>query len=147
MKRAYIVALLLALIMGCHTDIVTTKQLRQVQNRCIHIEPIDSEDPYVGKVLSDVLEKEFVRKGIQLCDAQTANVILSGSTFISYRSAGKDGMFGSKESAAESIEAISVTAKDRDGNVLLTASYDNSEQFTASKLAQEFGSALAGKLK
>jgi hypothetical protein len=38
-------------------------------------------------------------------------------------------------------------AKNRNGQILLTASYDNKEQYTASKLAKEFGSALADKLK
>jgi len=42
---------------------------------------------------------------------------------------------------------MTITAKDPNGNILLTASYDNAEQLTASKLTQEFGSALAKKLK
>jgi len=147
MKRTFAISILLTLLVGCHTDIVTTTQLKAIENKCVHIEHIESQDPYAGKVLRDMLEKEFVRKQVQLCDANTANIIITGSSFTSYRSAGKDGMFGSRESAAEAIEAISLTARDREGNVLLTASYDNSEQLTAGKLAREFGSALAGKLK
>ncbi len=147
MKRAFAISILLTLLAGCHTDIVTTAQLKAIENKCVHIELIESQDPYAGKVLRDMLEKEFVRKQVQLCDANTANIIITGSSFTSYRSAGKDGMFGSRESAAEAIEAISLTARDSAGNVLLTASYDNSEQLTAGKLAREFGSALAGKLK
>jgi hypothetical protein len=94
-----------------------------------------------------VLEKEFVRKHVQLCDAKSATVLLTGSTFLTTRSTGKTGWFGGSESSAQSVESLTITAKDKAGNILLTASYDNAEQFTASKLAQEFGSSLADKLK
>ncbi|MHC4477208.1 MAG: hypothetical protein ACYTEL_16300 [Planctomycetota bacterium] len=47
----------------------------------------------------------------------------------------------------EAIESVSVVAKDSTGQVLLTASYDNKEQQSASKLAKEFGAALAAKLR
>ena len=134
-------------IAGCHTDIVTTKQLRAVKNKCVFIQPIDSVDPYVGKVLRDVLEKEFIRKKVQLCGEDTANVIITGSTFLTTRATGKTGWFGGKESSAQAIESLTIAAKDANGVTLLTASYDNAEQFTASKLATEFGSALADKLK
>jgi hypothetical protein len=42
---------------------------------------------------------------------------------------------------------VSLIAKDRDGEILLIAFYDNKEKYSASKLAKEFGSALANKLK
>ena len=147
MKRALVIGAFLAFLAGCHTDIVTTKQLKAVRPKCVYIKSIESEDPYVGRVIRDVLEKEFVRKKVQLCDAKYATVILAGSTFLTTRSTGKTGWFGGKESSAQSIESLTITAKDKSGNILLTASYDNAEQFTASKLAQEFGSALADKLK
>jgi RecA-family ATPase len=139
--------LLCSFLAGCHTDIVTTKQLKVIKNKCVYISPIESEDAYVGKVLRDVLEKEFIRKKVRLCDADTATVVLTGSAFLTTRSSGKTDWFGSKESSAQAIESLTVSAKDQQGNILLTASYDNAEQFTASKLAQEFGSTLAGKLK
>jgi RecA-family ATPase len=147
MKMALVICAFLAFLAGCHTDIVTTKQLKAVRPKCVYIESIESEDPYVGKVIQGVLEKEFIRKKVQLCDANSANVIIAGSTFLTTRSTGKTGWFGGKESSAQSIESLTITAKDTTGNILLTASYDNAEQFTASKLAQEFGSALADKLK
>ncbi len=147
MKRELMISISLALFTGCHTDIVTTRQLKAVKPKCVYIESIESEDPYVGKVIQGVLEKEFIRKKLQLCDANSANVIIAGSTFLTTRSTGKTGWFGGKESSAQSIESLTITAKDPNGNILLTASYDNAEQFTASKLAQEFGSALADKLK
>ena len=147
MKRALVIGVLLALFAGCNTDIVTTKQLVTVKNKCVYVTPIESQDPYVGKVLRDVLEKEFVRKHVQLCDAETANVILTGSTFMTTRSAGKKDWFGAKDSSAQAIESLTIIAKDKAGNILLTASYNNVDQLTASKLAQEFGSALADKLK
>ena len=147
MKRALIICAFLAFFVGCHTDIVTTKQLKAVRPKCVYIKSIESEDPYVGRVIRDVLEKEFVRKHVQMCDAKSATVLLAGSTFLTTRSTGKTGWFGGKESSAQSVESLTITAKDTTGNILLTASYDNAEQFTASKLAQEFGSALADKLK
>ena len=75
MKKAFAIGILLALLAGCNSDIVTTKYLNAVKNKCVYVTPIDCQDPYVGKVLRDVLEKEFIRKNIQLCDANTANVI------------------------------------------------------------------------
>jgi len=147
MKRALVLGMLLTFFAGCHTDIVATKQLKAIQNKCVYVTPIESQDPYVGKVLQDVLEKEFIRKQVQLCDANTANVILTGSTFMTLRSSGKTDWLGGKESSAQAIESLTITAKDRAGTILFTASYDNTDQFTASKLAQEFGSALADKLR
>jgi uncharacterized lipoprotein YajG len=147
MKKALVICAFLAFLAGCHTDIVTTKQLRAVRPKCVHISSIESEDPYVGKVIQGVLEKEFIRKKVQLCDADSANVIITGSTFLTTRSTGKTDWFGSKDASAQAIESVTITAKDPNGSVLLTASYDNAEQLTASKLSQEFGSALADKLK
>ena len=141
---------MLALFAGCNTDIVTTKQLKTIKNKCVYVTPIESQDPYVGKVIRDVLEKEFVRKHIQLCDADNANVILTGSTFMTTRSHGETSMlnlFGGKQSSAQAIESVTITAKDKAGNLLLTASYNNVDQQTASKLAQDFGSTLADKLR
>jgi hypothetical protein len=150
MKKAFAISVMLALFAGCNTDIVTTKQLKTIKNKCVYVTPIESQDPYVGKVIRDVLEKEFVRKHIQLCDADNANVILTGSTFMTTRSHGETSMlnlFGGKQSSAQAIESVTITAKDKAGNILLTASYNNVDQLTASKLAQEFGSTLADKLK
>ena len=147
MKKAFAVSVMLALFAGCNTDIVTTKQLKTVKNKCVYITPIDSEDPYVGKVLRDVLEKEFVRKNVRLCDADNATVILTGSTFMTTRSSGNKNWFGGKDSSAQAIESLTITAKDKAGNILLTASYNNVDQLTASKLAKEFGSTLADKLR
>ena len=144
---AIIVLSVLIFAAGCHSDIVTTRHLKAITDKCVYIEKIETHDPYAGKVLRDVLEKEFIRKQVQICDANSANIILTGSAFATFRSAGNSGMFGSNESSAEAIEAMSITAKDTSGNILLTASYDNAEQFTASKLAQQFGAALANKLK
>jgi hypothetical protein len=149
MKKVLAIGAFLALFAGCHTDIVTTKQLKAVKNKCVYVNPIESQDPYVGKVIKNVLEKEFVRKSVQLCDADSANVIVTGSTFLTTRSSGQRGVFGlgGKDSSAQAVESLTITAKDRSGAVLMTASYDNADQFTASKLAQEFGSALADKLR
>ena len=150
MKKVFAIGAILTLFAGCNTDIVTTKQLNTIKNKCVYITPIESQDPYVGKVLRDVLEKEFVRKHIQLCDANTANVILTGSTFMTTRSQGETSalnLLGGKQTSAQAIESVTIAAKDRAGNLLLTASYNNIDQQTASKLAQDFGSTLADKLR
>jgi len=146
MNRAFWFIVLLPLFMGCHSDIVTTKHLKAIKNRCVYIEPIESQDPYVGKVIRDVFEKEFVRKGVRMCDAKTANIVITGSTFMTVRSSGKKDWFGGKDSSAQSIESLTIAVKDKAGNVLITASYDNREQYTASKLGQEFGKELADRL-
>ena len=124
---------------GCHSDIVTTSRLKTLEHKCVHIEAIESEDPHVGKVIRDVIEKEFIKAKVELCDPSLATVFITGTTFLTSRAA--------KRGSQEAIESISVVAKDRDGEILLSASYGNKEQYTASKLAQEFGKALAGKLK
>lgn len=150
MKRcAWLVVLAAACICaGCHSDIVCTARLRQLDAKRVHIEPIKSRDPYVGQVLRDVLEKELIRKKVIVCEPDLANVFISGSTFMTSRYSPQKGLFGDKPGGVnEAIESVSVVAKDRSGQVLLTASYDNKEQQSVSKLAKEFGSALAGKLR
>lgn len=144
MNRLYLFIGLLAIgtLAGCNSDIVCTRQLKALKFKCVYIEPIESQDPYVGKVLRDVLEKEFIRKRVNLCDPNTATIFITGSTFMTSRASG-----GKYAAANQAIESISVVAKDSSGQILLTASYDNKEQYTASKLAKEFGAALAGKLK
>lgn len=144
MNRLHWVIGLLAIVtlVGCNSDIVCTRQLKALKYKCVYIEPIESQDPYVGKVLRDVLEKEFIRKRVNLCDPNTATIFITGSTFMTSRASGR------KYAAAnQAIESISVVAKDSSGQILLTASYDNKKQYSASKLAKEFGAALAGKLK
>ncbi|MCK4752250.1 MAG: hypothetical protein KAS75_02310 [Planctomycetes bacterium] len=149
-KLCWLIGLLvIGLSAGCHSDIVCTKQLKELDHKCVYIAPIESENPYVGQVLRDVLEKEFMRKRIEICDANSATVFINGSTFMTFRASGDSGGLKSHKSAAanQAIESVTVTAKDNNGQVLLTASYDNCEQYTASKLAKEFGQALVGKFK
>jgi hypothetical protein len=124
---------------GCHSDIVCTSRLKMLEYKCVHIEAIESEDPHVGQVIKDVIEKEFVRAKVELCDPNMATVFITGTTFLTARAA--------KRGSQEAVESVSAVAKDRDGEILLSASYSNKEQYTASKLAREFGKALAGKLK
>ena len=124
---------------GCSSDIVSTDRLKMLEHKCVYIEPLESEDPHVGKVIRDVLEKELMRQKIELCDPNTATVFFTGATFLTLR--------GTASASSQSIESVSLVAKDLDGEVLLSASYDNKERYTASRLAKEFGSALARKLK
>jgi len=139
--------LMIGISAGCNSDIVCTSRLKLLEYKCVYIAPLDSEDPQVGKVLRDILEKELVRKNIQLCNSDSATIFISGATFMTVRATSSDGMFGSSSSSNQAIESISVVAKDRDGELLLSASYDNKKRYTASQLGRDFGSALADKLK
>ncbi len=150
MKKIYLIIAIMSLFIGCNSDVVTTKELKGIKNKCVYVSAIESQDPYVGKVLKDVLEKEFIRKRVVLCDAENCNIVLTGSTFLTTRSHGETSMlnlFGGKQDSAQAIESVTITGKDKSGNILLTASYNNADQQTASKLAQDFGSTLADKLR
>jgi hypothetical protein len=135
------------LVAGCSTDIVCTKRLKEIEPKCVAIAPIESEDPQVGKVIRDIIEKEFVRKHVALCDPNDATIFLSGSAFLTTRGISNQNWFGGSSESTQAIESVSLVAKDRDGQILLSASYDNKDGATASKLAKDFGSAIADKLK
>jgi len=149
MKRAILIAVLVLPFVGCKSDIVTTKQLYAIKSRCVCVAAIESQDPYVGKVIRDGIEKELVRKNVRVCEANSANVIITGATFLTTRGEGHGGLFGLGKSdhSAQAIESVSITAKDTSGNIVMSASYGNTDQSTASKIAQDFGSALADKLR
>jgi len=131
--------LAISIFAGCGSDIVTTDRLKMLEHKCVYIEPLESEDPHVGKVIRDVLEKELMRQQIELCDPNTATVLFTGATFLTVR--------GSGAASGQAIESVSLVGKDTNGEVLLSASYDNKERYSASQLAKQFGSALAKKLK
>jgi hypothetical protein len=148
MKRGLWVCGLLVMIgAGCHSDIVCTSRLKEIDHKCVFITPIDSADPQVGKVIRDVIEKEFVRKGVDLCDPNSATVFLTGSAFMTTRATSNTGLFNSSAESAQAVESLSLIAKDREGQILLSASYDNKDGSTVSKFAKEFGAAVADKLK
>lgn len=136
-----------ALLAGCHSDIVTTKYLKELDQKCIYITPLQSDDPHVGEVIRDVLEKEFIRKNVALCDPNSATVILTGATFMTTRGKSSSNWVTSSGTTAQACESVSVTAKDRENHVLLSASYDNSGRQTVSQFAKGFGSALAAKFR
>ena len=135
------------MLAGCHSDIVTTKHLKELDERCIYIAPIQSEDPHVGQVIRDVLEKEFIRRRVALCDPNSATVIITGATFMTTRGNSSSNLLSSSTTSAQACESVSVTAKDRENHVLLSASYDNSGRKTVSQFAKDFGSALAAKFR
>ena len=152
MNRVEFAVLLFAfLIAGCNYDIVRNQKIKLDEPKCVCIERINTQDPYIGKVLRDVIEKEFVRRGFALCDANNATIIISGSAFLTERSKASQNFIlivgGGSSNSNQAIESVSLTAKNKAGQILATASYDNSERFTASKLATEFGRAFADKLK
>lgn len=150
MNRLYwlVGLLVISAVVGCHSDIVCTNRLKELEHKCVYIEPLESDDPHVGEVLRDVIVKEFVRKKVELCDANTATVFITGATFMTVRATSSQHFLGGASSASsQAVESVSIVAKDNNGEILLSASYDNKERYSASKLAKEFGSALANKLK
>jgi len=129
---------------GCGSDIVSTDRLKMLEHKCVYIAPLESNDPSIGKVIRDVLEKELMKQKIELCDPNTATVFFTGSTFMT--------VVGTASASSQAIESVSLIGKDANGEMLLSASYDNSGSFfkarySAIKLAQQFGSSLAEKLK
>lgn len=151
-KLGWIMAIsLIVSAAGCYTDIVTTPQLKTLTERRVFIQPIQSQDPYVGQVLRDVIEKEFIRKKVEIADPNTATIFITGSTFLTIRSTSSETKLyivgTGSHTASQAIESVSIVAKDSSGEILLSASFDNKKRYTASKLAKKFGSALAKKLK
>jgi hypothetical protein len=132
---------------GCHSDIVCTAQLKQLTRKCVYIEPLKTESPAVGIVLRDIIEKEFVRRQFEICDANSATIIIGGSAFLTQRSEESRTFLGGSANSSQAIESVSLVAKNRNGELLASASYDNNERYTADKLGREFGGALADKLK
>lgn len=149
MNRLYwlIGLLVISVFAGCNSDIVCTRRLKMLEHKCVYIAPIESEEPHVGKVIRDVLEKEFIRRKVKICDPNTATVFITGATFLTVRSTSSRTFIVGSSASSQAIESVSLVAKDNSGEILLSASYDNKERYTASRLAKEFGSALAGKLK
>ena len=149
MNRLYWLIGLLAIGVsaGCNSDIVTTNRLKELTHTCVYIAPLESEDPQVGKVIRDVIEKEFIRKKVELCDSNTATVFITGATFLTAKATSSGTFLSTSSYSSQAIESVSLVAKNSNGEVLLSASYDNKERYSASKLAQEFGAALANKLK
>lgn len=149
MNRLYwfIGLLAIAVSAGCNSDIVTTHRLKELNHKCIYVAPLESEDPQVGKVIRDVIEKEFIRRKIELCNPNTATVFITGATFLTAKATASKNLLGMESASSQAIESVSLVAKDSSGEVLLSASYDNKNRYSASKLAQEFGSALADKLR
>ena len=135
------------LLAGCRSDIVCTERMKLLDRKCVYIEPLKTEEASVGRVLRDVLEKEFVRKQLEICDCNNATMFISGAAFLTERSASNQNLLVASGTSSQAIESVSLIVKDRDGQILATASYDNNERFTASKLAKEFGGELANKLK
>ena len=131
----------------CSSDIVTTNHLKDLTQRCVYIAPLESEDPHVGKVVRAVIEKEFIRKKIEVCDPNSATAFITGATFLTTRATASQGLFGNEFASSQAIEIVSLVAKDSRGEVLLSASYENTARHNASKLAKEFGAAGADKLK
>ncbi|MCH8119676.1 MAG: hypothetical protein IIC00_08105 [Planctomycetes bacterium] len=149
MNRLYWLIGLLAIGVsaGCNSDIVTTNRLKELTHTCVYIAPLESEDPQVGKVIRDVIEKEFIRKKIELCDSNTATVFITGATFMTAKATSSGTFLSTSSYSSQAVESVSLVAKNSNGEILLSASYDNKERYSASKLAREFGAALANKLK
>jgi hypothetical protein len=150
-KRLFCLLVLVSvcLICGCHSDIVCTNNLKAIEHKCVYIEDLKTEDPSIGKVLRDVIEKEFVRKRFDICDPNHATVLISGAAFLTNQSKGSQNplFLGGSTTASQAIESISLIAKNNKGEILASASYDNVDRQSASKIATEFGKDVANKLK
>ena len=59
------VLLAVNLLAGCRSDIVCTERMKLLDHKCVYIEPLKTEEASIGRVLRDVLEKEFVRRQIR----------------------------------------------------------------------------------
>ncbi len=138
---------IISTLAGCHTDVVCTKQLKELTHKCVYVEPLKTESPVVGQVLRDVIEKEFVRRRIEICDVNSATIIIGGSAFLTQRAEESRNFLGGSANSSQAIESVSLVAKNRDGEILASASYDNNERYTAGRLGKELGGALADKLK
>jgi hypothetical protein len=149
MNRLYwlIGLFIIGICAGCNSDIVTTNRLKELPHKCIHIAPLESENPQIGKVIRDIIEKEFIRRKIELCDPDRATIFITGATFLTVRATSNEGLFGSESASNQAIESVSLVAKNKNGEVLLSASYDNKDRRSATKLAQEFGSVIADKIR
>lgn len=143
----FIGLVIVSVLLGCNSDIVCTEHLKLLENKCVHIEPLASENPQIGKVVRDILEKEFIRRKVQICDPNTATILIGGATFLTVRATSSEALFMGSTDSRQAIESVSLVARDPNGQVLMSASYDNQDRLSASKLAKEFGSALAGKLR
>ncbi len=149
MNRMYWLIGLLVIVTsaGCNSDILTTNRLKELTHKCVYIAPIDSEEPQIGKVIRDIIEKELIRKRIELCDPNSATIFMTGATFLTAKAVSSGSILSTSSYSSQSIESVSLVAKDSSGEILLSASYDNKDRLSASKLAQEFGSAIANKLR
>jgi len=150
MKKTLIPALtaiVLTTLAGCHSDIVCTPQLKQIKTRCFYFEPLKTEDPHVGEVLNNLIQKEFIRLRCQICDSNDATVFITGAAFLTQRSQANENLFGAAAASSQAIESVTITVKDATGQLLASASYDNVERFTAGKIGRQFGAALAARLK
>lgn len=147
MKRIMYLLPILVLLSGCHSDIVCTDRLKQLDYKCVYVQPLEAQNPHMGKVLSDIIVKELIRHNIEICSAESANVVVTGAAFMTERSASDKNLLGASALSDQAIETVSLTVKDADENMLASASYDNCERYTASKLGKELGRALAEKLK
>jgi len=112
---------------GCNSDIVTTNRLKELSHKCIYIAPLESDDPQVGKVIRDVIEKEFIRKKIELCDPNTATIFITGATFLTARATSSGTFLSTSSYSSQAVESVSLVAKNSNGEVLLSASYDNKD--------------------
>lgn len=132
---------------GCHCDIVCTEHVNLLTRKAVCIEPLTTEDPSVGKVLRDAIEKEFVRRSFEVCDSNNATIFISGSAFLTEQSKSKADFFSDTSVSSVAIESVSLVAKDPKGQILASATYDNTKRYSASRLAKQLGSALANRLK
>jgi len=136
------VLLTLILITGCNYNVVRNKSVKLDTPKCICNERLKIDDPNIGNVFHDAIEKEFVRCGFKLCRHTNATILISGSASLTPRP-----IAGGSSDSGQTIESVSLIVKNRAGQILVTASYDNTPGITTSRLAAELGRAIAQKLQ
>jgi hypothetical protein len=136
------VLLILILIAGCNYNVVRNKDVKLDTPKCVCNERLKIEDPNIGTVFHNAIEKEFVRCGFELCRHNTATILISGSASLTERSTA-----GGSLNSEQTIESVSLTAKNKTGQILATVSYDNTKRLPTSRLAAELGRAIAKKLQ
>ena len=156
MKRTVLVSMMMMLAVGgCYSDVTVTKELKTLDRKCIHIGQIDCNNPRVAKILRDCLQKEFIKAKLDVCDEDTATMIMTGDVFMTtekefagsgwFGSYGSGGYVGGKEALA--IDSTSFQVKTKDGRLLAVASYNNWVRERVERVGHFLGYDLASKLK
>lgn len=155
MKRVFVASLLVCSIYGCYSDIAVTEKFKSLEQKRIYVGQIECDNPRVGEILQDCIQKEFVKAKLDISNQDDATMIIGGSVFITPK---KDisgtGVFGEygggvygagKEKIL--IDSVSLQVKAKDGTLLAIASFNNWADLNVEEVGRYLGGDLANKLK